>query len=192
MEAIPLSDTSAAACTKALISSWISRFEIAETITSDSRTQFTSNIWSKLCEMLHISHCQTTAYHPESNSAVERLHRGLKDALRARTAAVTWSEGLPFVLSLRAQPRKETGLSRAEAVFGTPIVLPNEFLHGDEFSVDEIVKKIFKNFACSCCFLAQAQFQYPAAGRAARRAAVRPLCLVASRQHRPASPPPLQ
>jgi hypothetical protein len=27
--------------------------------------------------------------------------------------------------------------------FGTPIVLPNKFYQGDEFSVDEIVKKLF-------------------------------------------------
>jgi hypothetical protein len=82
MEAIPLSDTSAAACAKALIFSWISHFGVPETITSDSGMQFTSNIWSKRCEMLHISHHQTTAFHPESNFAVERLHRHIKDALR--------------------------------------------------------------------------------------------------------------
>ncbi len=99
MEAIPLSDASAAACTKALTFLWISRFGVPETITSDRGPQFTSNLWFNLCEMLHISHKQTTAYHPESNSAVKRLHRRrLKDALRARAAAATWSEELPFVL----------------------------------------------------------------------------------------------
>jgi hypothetical protein len=67
------------------------------------------------------------------------------------------SEELPFVLlGLRAQPREDTGLSPAEAVFGTPIVLPNEFLQGNEFSVDEIVKFFLKSFGCSCFFLAQA------------------------------------
>ncbi len=73
MEAIPLSDMSAVACAKALIFSRISGFGVPKTIIS--------NIWSQLCEMLHISHCQTTAYHPESKGAVEILHRRLKDAL---------------------------------------------------------------------------------------------------------------
>jgi hypothetical protein len=147
MEAILLSDTSAAACTKALIFSWISRFGVPEMITSDRGTQFTSNIWSKPCEMLLISHRQTTAYHPESNGAVERLHRHLKDDLRARATAATWFEKLPFVLlGLRAQPREDTGFSPAKAVFGTPIILPNEFLQGDEFSADEIVNKLKKNW----------------------------------------------
>jgi hypothetical protein len=89
--------------------------------------------------MLHISHRQTTAYHPVSNGAVERLHCRLKDAHRACAAAATWSEELPIVLlGLRAQPREDTGLSLAKLVFGAPIVLPNKFLHGNEFSVDAI------------------------------------------------------
>jgi transposase InsO family protein len=109
MEAVPLSEKmSAAACAKALTFTWISRFGVPETITSDRGPQFTSNLRVKLCEMLNISHRQTTAYHPESNGAIERLHRHLKDALCARAAAVTWSEELPFVLlGLRAQPRED-------------------------------------------------------------------------------------
>ena len=46
-----------------------------------------------------------------------------------------------MLLGLRAQPREDTGLSPAEAVFGAQIVLPNEFLQNDELSVDSIVKK---------------------------------------------------
>jgi hypothetical protein len=104
--------------------------------------------------MLHISHKQTTAYHPESNGAVERLHRRLKDALHARAAATTWFEELPIVLlGFRAQPREDTGLSPAQAVFGAPIVFPNEFLQNEEMSVD--ANQIFvKNLACSCHFFA--------------------------------------
>ncbi len=121
-----------------------------ETITSDPGPQFTSNLWFQLCEMLNISHKRTTAYHPESNGAVEKLHRRLKDALRARAAVATWSEELPFVLlELRAQPREDTGLSSAEAVFGAQIVLPNEFLQNDELSVDTIVKKFAKTLHVS-------------------------------------------
>jgi hypothetical protein len=84
-------------------------------------------------------------FHPESNGAVERRHRRLKDALRARAAAATWSEELSFVhLGLRAQPREDTGLSPAEAVFGAQIVLPNEFLQNEEMSVDAIIKHFSK------------------------------------------------
>jgi hypothetical protein len=53
------------------------------------------------------------------------------------------------LLGLRAQPREDTGLSPAEAVFGTQIVLPNKFLQNDEFSVDTIVKKFAKTLHVS-------------------------------------------
>jgi hypothetical protein len=145
MEAVPLLDISAVACAQALIFSWISLFGVPKTITSDCAPQFTSNVWSQLCKMLNITHRQTTAYHPEANCAVERLHYCLKDALRARTATATWAKELLWVLlGLPAQPREDTGLSLAEAVFGTPIFLPNEFLHGEEISVDNISKVFFK------------------------------------------------
>jgi hypothetical protein len=141
METVPLSETSAAVCAKALTFTWISHFGVPETIALDRGPQFTSSLWLQLCEMLNISHKQTTAYHPESNSSVERLHCRLKDALRARAAAATWSKELPFVLlRLRAQPREDTGLSVAEAVFGASIVLPNVFLQSEELSEDSIIK----------------------------------------------------
>jgi hypothetical protein len=140
MEAVPLFETSVAACAKALAFPWISRFGVLKTITSDRGPQFTSNLWLKLYVMLNISHRTTTAYHHESNGAVERLHHRLKDALRACAAAATWSEELLFMLlGLRAQPREDTGLFPAEAVFGAPIVLPNEFLQTEEISFDSII-----------------------------------------------------
>jgi hypothetical protein len=83
--------------------------------------------------------------------------------------AETWDEELPYVLlGLRAQPSEDTGLSRAEAVFGTLIVLPNEFLQGDVFLLIQLLKTLKKIFGCSCFFFAKAQFQFPAAGLAAR------------------------
>jgi hypothetical protein len=116
----------------------------ANTITFDCVPQFTSSLWF-----------QTTAYPPASNSAVKRLHRHLKDALRARAATATWSEELPFVLlGLREQPREDTGLSPAEAVFSAPIVLPNVFLQNNELSVNSIIKIFFQNHACSAFFFA--------------------------------------
>jgi transposase InsO family protein len=95
--------------------------------------------------MLNITNCQTTTYHPQANGAVERLHRRLKNELYACAAAATWAEELPWLrLGFRAQPREDTDLFPAEVVFGTPIVLPNEFLHGEKISVDNIYKIFFK------------------------------------------------
>jgi hypothetical protein len=48
MEAIPLSETSTAACAKALTFTLISRFGVPETITSDHGSQFTFSLWFQL------------------------------------------------------------------------------------------------------------------------------------------------
>jgi hypothetical protein len=101
------------------------------------------------CLVTHIAHHYTTAYHPESNSAVERLYCHLKDVLRACNAAATWAEEISWVLlGLCAQPREDTGLSQAEALFGAPIVLPNKFVNGDEIPVDTIS---FFFMSCPSC-----------------------------------------
>jgi hypothetical protein len=108
MEAVPLSETSAVACTKALTFTWIYHFGVPKTITSDRGPQFTFNLWLQLCKMLNISYKQTTAYHPESNGALERLHRCLKDVLHAHAAAATWFEELPLYSSDSEHSRGKT------------------------------------------------------------------------------------
>ncbi len=53
---------------------------------------------------------------------VERCHRRLKDALRARLAGPDCPLHLPWVLmGLRAAPTEDTGVSAAEVVFGAPL-----------------------------------------------------------------------
>jgi hypothetical protein len=133
MEAIPLTNTAATSVAAAIFSGRISRFGVPNTITSDRGLQFTSNNWNSLCLLLQIKHWPTTAYHPQANGMVERLHRRLKDALRTRGANATWAAELPWVLlGLRSQPREDSNISPAQAVYGTPLVLPNQYLSIDD------------------------------------------------------------
>jgi hypothetical protein len=128
-EAIPLSGISAAECAAALFTGWIQRFRVPAYITPDRGTQFTSSLWAALCELLSITHIQTTAYHPQSNCLVERFHRCLKDSLRARLASSDWVDHLPWVLlGIRSSIPLEGGLSPAEAVMGCQPLLPSQYL----------------------------------------------------------------
>jgi len=125
-EALPIKDTSATGCADAFVAGWIARFGVPHTITSDRGPQFTSSVWACLCKTLGIHHILTTAYHPQSNGMVERYHRQLKNALRARNCGAAWAEHLPWVLlGLRAAPKEDSNVSSAEAVYGAPLVLPN-------------------------------------------------------------------
>jgi len=96
-------------------------------ITTDRGTQFTAGTWSEWCKSLHIKHHMTTAFHPQANGMIERFHRQLKDALRAREAGTRWVDHLPWVmLGLRATPKDECGVSAAEATVGQQLVVPGQ------------------------------------------------------------------
>jgi hypothetical protein len=132
-EAVPLASTTAADCAAALLQGWIQRFGVPDTITSDRGPQFTSSLWAALCSLLSIKHTQTTAYHPQSNGLVERFHRRLKDALRARAAGADWYNHVPWVLlGMRTACSEDADFSPAEAVFGSQLILPGQFLSTPE------------------------------------------------------------
>ena len=60
---------------------------------------------------------------------VERLHRHLKDSLKARTTSPHWMEHLPFtLLGLRTAWHEEPGCSPAELVYGSTLRIPGEFI----------------------------------------------------------------
>jgi hypothetical protein len=86
-----------------------------------------SALWVGLCSLLNIQHSPTTAYHPQSNGLVEQFHRRLKDAL---AAAADWHDHLPWVmLGIRASFREDSEFSPAEAVFGSQLILPRQFIN---------------------------------------------------------------
>ena len=115
-EAIPLNDTTSASCAQALIAHWIARFGIPIDMSSDRGPQFTSQLWTSIAQLLGIQLHHTTAYHPQSNGLVERFHRHLKSALRARLTGPSWTQELPWVLlGIRTAP-KDLGCSSAEMV----------------------------------------------------------------------------
>jgi transposase InsO family protein len=118
MEAVPM-----------VVEFWIARYGVPHTVTTDRGTQFASATWACMVDKLGLQLIMTTAYHPQANGMVERLHRQVKEALRARQCGASRMEHLPWVLlGLRAAPKDDSGVSAAEVVFGTTLVLPNQVL----------------------------------------------------------------
>ena len=74
---------------------------------------------------------------------IERFHRSLKSSLRARLASSDWVAHLPLVmLGLRSSPKEDSGFSPAEAVYGSNLSLPGEFLKHSEIPPESFLRKI--------------------------------------------------
>ena len=122
--------------------SWIPTFGIPSVITSDHGAQFTSSIWINHCWFLGITHSPTTSFHSpiawwrgstfvilsvsESSIVWNRL-------VQSSTPGVTWS--LEF--SLRG-----FCFLHSKALFGSPLVLPREFLDSLELPASEYLRRI--------------------------------------------------
>ena len=126
-EAIPLKTISAQDVADNFITGWVARFGVPRVVTTDRGTQFTSAIWECMCRTLGVQHVVTTAYHPQSNGMVERLHRQVKQSLRARNCGNSWANHLPWVLlGIRAAPKEDSSVSAAEVVYGETLTLPGQ------------------------------------------------------------------
>ncbi|MFN9981980.1 MAG: hypothetical protein ACK53Y_18790, partial [bacterium] len=81
---------------------------------------------------------------------VERFHRRLTDALRARCAAANWVDHLPWVLlGLRAAAREDDGSTPAQEVFGSPLILPGQFLDSPEIPPKTFLEQFSKTLSAA-------------------------------------------
>ena len=128
-EVVPIKDIEARTVARAYLQNWVARFGVPSQLTSDRGTQFVSELWASMSELLGTSLNPTTAYHPQSNGLIERLHRTLKASLKARLTSPSWVDELPWVmLGLRTTPKEDLNASPADLVYGSTLTVPGDFI----------------------------------------------------------------
>lgn len=126
VEAYPLSEITASAVANAFVTSWISRFGVPLHVITDRGTQFESELFSELSKLIGFHRLRTTGYNPKANGMIERVHRTIKTAIKARKQS--WLAALPIVLlGIRCIPN-ESGYSPFSAVTGTDILIPKPII----------------------------------------------------------------
>lgn len=129
-EAIPLRTLRTKAIIKALVT-FFSTFGLPKTIQSDQGSNFTSQLFLQVIRTLSIKHKMSSAYHPQSQGALERFHQTMKAMIKkfCLESSKEWDEGLPFLmLTVRESVHEATGFSPAELVFGHTVRGPLKLL----------------------------------------------------------------
>ncbi|MPC29412.1 uncharacterized protein E2C01_022643 [Portunus trituberculatus] len=131
-EAIPFRYIKARGIIKALLD-FCSKYGLPKEIQTDQGSNFMSNIFQQALSQIGVTHIRSSAYHPESQGALERYHNTLKNMLRKYCQEHTkdWDRGLPLLLfATREVPQESLGFSANELVFAHTIRGPLSLLKG--------------------------------------------------------------
>jgi transposase InsO family protein len=149
VEAVPITNISAEQCAVKFLEHWVCRYGVPVTIISDQGTQFESALFNTLLQHLGIQRQRTTAYHPQSNGAIERAHRTIKQCLRAIGESNTcWEDSLPLVLfAMRTSVNESTQFPPSQLVFGGQLRAPADLL----FQTDQPTTVSHSDFFKALC-----------------------------------------
>ena len=113
---------------------------LPKSVQSDQGSNFMSGIFHQVMHELEIKQYRSSAYHPESQGALERFHQTLKNMIRSYCfyTEKDWDEGIHLLLfAVRESVQESLGFSPFELVFGHSVrgplkLLKEKFLSNDE------------------------------------------------------------
>jgi transposase InsO family protein len=105
----------------------ISTFGVPDKVITDRGSIFTSEVLQTLFRQLKVRHRPTTAYRPQANGRVERMHRTLNTILAKITTGDNprWPQHLwKALLTIRTMVHEGTRFTPAELMYGFEPVIP--------------------------------------------------------------------
>ncbi|XP_072051590.1 uncharacterized protein [Amphiura filiformis] len=141
-EAIPLRNIRAQTIVKALVK-FFTLVGLPQTIQSDQGSNFTSGLFKQILKELGIEQNLATAYHAQSQGALERFHQTLKNMAKCYCLEneKDWDEGIHLLLfAVRDSVQETLGFTPFELVFGHsvrgPLKLLKEKWLGEDMDVN--------------------------------------------------------
>ena len=153
VECLPLPSQTAEQTAAALVDQFIARFGCPLQIFTDRGSNFESNLFTEVCELLRIHKTRTTPYRPSANGQVERYNRTLMDAVRCFVGRnqASWDLLMPQIAAaLRSSVNRHTGYTPNKLMFGREVNTPVDLLFAtvtnrEGVEVNEFVKDLENN-----------------------------------------------
>lgn len=139
---------------KSFIHKFICQFSLPKSILTDQGSDFMSKLFSDVAKLFEIKKLNCTAYHPETDGALERVHSTLKDYLKhyIDTNESDWNQWLDFAcFSYNNTVHSSTKFTPFELVFGIKPTIRSDFNKNPEFRytfddyLDELTLKLCKS-----------------------------------------------
>jgi transposase InsO family protein len=135
----------------------ILKYGIPRFLLSDQGSNFMSKLFANVKKSLRIKTLRTSAFHPQTNGALERAHRPLKDFLKnfINEAQNNWDELLPFAeFVYNTYQNEATKFEPSFLMFGRKFNLPSAFVAESEakpfYSYDDYAKQLTHNLKQAC------------------------------------------
>ena len=131
-EGAPLQDIKAETICSTFLDQWVTRFVLPEYNHSDNGSQFTSRLFTDVCNRLQLTSSRSTLYHPHRNAKAELRNRSLEDGLAKyfEERQEVWSVHLQsLMVAYRSAVQESTGQSPFRLVFGKELRLPIDILY---------------------------------------------------------------
>ena len=166
-EAIPLRNIKTKSIVKALIK-FFTFVGLPKSVQSDQGSNFMSGIFQQVMHELGIKQYRSSAYHPESQGALERFHQTLKNMIRSYCfdTEKDWDEGIHLLLfAVRESVQESLGFSPFELVFGHSVrgplkLLKEKFLSNDETPLNLLqYVSYFRNRLSRACEVARSKLK---------------------------------
>lgn len=120
VQAYPIPDKEAATVASRLLQ-FCQHFDVPKRFHSDQGKEFLNNIMKQLMKFLGSSQTFNTAYHPQTNGALERFHATLRDHIRMHHSRrlEDWDKIIPFaIMCHNTSVNSSTGYTPHELLFG--------------------------------------------------------------------------
>ena len=135
VESIPLPRIGACTTAWNILTKWMFRYRLPESILTDQGSDFTSAIVTKLCKYLGVKKRFSSAYTPQCNGQIERFHKSLSISLRLivnekklafNEENSPWDLYLPYITAKHNNQFNRTiKMTPNEIVYGSKIRLPH-------------------------------------------------------------------